>query len=135
MPVVEVRFASMGHAQTGFRDYDEVAMENYLGVFFAQSTDDAIAHFPKRTDPPNVGCCDLQTFREWHGRYVAVGRVPLIDCFVDTHRGGMIKGLSEHTKWLVEMVTLKAILFMVSAANLPKTAGRKFMRGRVVIRD
>ena len=38
-------------------------------------------------------------------------------------------------KWLVEMVTLKAIFFLVSAANWPKTVSRKFVRGRVVIRD
>ena len=32
-----------------------------------------------------------------------------------------------HVKWLVEMVTLKAILFSGSAANWPKTAGRNFV--------
>ena len=33
------------------------------------------------------------------------------------------------------MVTLKAIFFLVSAANWPKTVSRKFVRGRVVIRN
>ena len=37
-------------------------------------------------------------------------------------------------KWLVEMVTLKAILFLASAANWPKAVSRKSVRNWVVIR-
>ena len=38
-------------------------------------------------------------------------------------------------KWLVEMVTLNAILFMVPPANLPKTSSRNSVRGGAHNRD
>ena len=47
----------------------------------------------------------------------------------------MVDGLPRAFRWLVEVVTLKIILFMASAAKWPTTASRKSVRGRKVIRD